>query len=180
MNWTKTVFNMNLCLLELFRHLKERLHRKVVVAIACVWLLWFYRKPIGNQSSTRIVLLSLASALVLRWLGSYWEISQSMEFANEILWITSHRLPEWSRVSISAVFVLRWIDVLSAVWRVFALHTDYESHKCRWSTQQRSSARVCTVRSLWPIAVQRKSALDFSQFLTSVYGIIQSIIIKNV
>ncbi len=68
-NWwiePRPMFNMNLCLLDLNRYLKERLHRKVVAAIACVWLLWFYWKPIGNQCAARTVLLSLVNALVLR------------------------------------------------------------------------------------------------------------------
>lgn len=127
-------------------------------------------------------------------LGSYREISRSMEFATEILWITSHWLPERSWVSISAVFVLRWIDVLSAVWRVFALHTDYESHKSRWSVWDQSTAE-CQCLCLYCLLALSShascseeicfrlftsSVFSFSFFLGSVHGIIQFIIIKNV
>lgn len=159
MNWTETLFNINLCRLKLFRPLKERLHKKVVVAITCVWLLWFYRKPIGNQCCSHCAFATSERSCV-EMLGSYEEISLSMEFSTEILRITSHRLPARSRVSISAVFVQRWIDVLSAVWRVFALHTDYESHKCRWSVWDQSTA-VCR-RSCLSCALALSSHVCYS------------------
>lgn len=65
-------------------------------------------------------------------LGSYWEISQSMELANETSWITSHRLLECSWVSISAVCS--------------------EVNRCAVG----STACVCIAHRLWESQVQVK------------------------